>query len=83
MFSTLYRALTQRGVRRRQAIVDLLARNPAMSYTEREICMVLQSWSGVVHADLQLLVRRKKVMRDEFASQPFYRIRLEGEGERA
>ena len=63
MLSTLMRLFRTRGERRRQEILTLLAGHPDHAYPLSEICIALQSWSGVIGPDLLILHRRGYISR--------------------
>lgn len=72
--------LLRRGERRRQEIVRILANHPGRQWTEKELCIALHSWVGLIHSDLITLKKRGHVQRhgDEMSGYT-YSFRCEPE----
>lgn len=64
--------LLQRGVRRRQAIMQVLAQDPKREWLEWQISQAVGSWAGVVGPDMLTLWQQGKVTRRLGRDSRFY-----------
>ena len=69
--------LFRRGKERRQAIINLLSKNPNCEYPLQTIYVATGSWAGAAWSDLLTLKERGVVFmrRDENTGEFYFRIR--------